>query len=143
VKTSITFDFEFPHPIERVWARLADSATMAKWLMPNDFAPRLGHRFTFRREPMPQLGFDGITHCEVIELEAPTLLAFTFKGGPLDTIVRFRLEPTAKGTRMHFEHSGFDVDDPRQQFSFDAMSKGWAGLGKRFEELLAPEAASR
>jgi len=37
---------------------------MADWLMPNDFQPRLGHKFQFRTKPAP--GFDGIVNCEVV-----------------------------------------------------------------------------
>jgi hypothetical protein len=31
--------------------------------MPNDFEPRVGHRFTFRTDPVPAHGFDGIVRC--------------------------------------------------------------------------------
>lgn len=137
MKRSITHEFTLPHPIERVWALLIDPVAMAKWMMPNDFQPTLGHRFEFRRAPMPALGFDGITRCEVIALEPPSHLAFTFCGGALDTVVRFRLEPAGEGTRLRFEHSGFDLDDPRQGFSFDAMNGGWAKLGASLDALLA------
>jgi uncharacterized protein YndB with AHSA1/START domain len=47
---------------------------LARWLMPNDFKPVVGHAFTFRTEPVPQHGFDGIAACEVLELEAPRLM---------------------------------------------------------------------
>lgn len=70
---------------------------MKQWMMPNDFQPKLGHRFTFRRPPIPQLNFDGISHCEVTVLELPERLEFTFVGGGLDTVVRFRLVPQGRG----------------------------------------------
>lgn len=139
MKRSIAFEFEFAHPPERVWLLLTSSEAMAKWLMPNDFRPVLGHRFTLQREPLPELAFDGVTRCEVITLKPARELAFTFCGGVLDTIVSFRLERTESGTRLYFEHSGFDIDDPRQAFAFQAMSGGWAKLGSTFEALLASE----
>jgi uncharacterized protein YndB with AHSA1/START domain len=46
--------------------------------MSNDLAPEIGHAFTFQMKP--QRGWDGITHCEVIELEPMRRLAMTYRG---------------------------------------------------------------
>jgi len=35
--TTIEREIVFPHPREDVWRALTDSATLAQWLMPNDF----------------------------------------------------------------------------------------------------------
>jgi uncharacterized protein YndB with AHSA1/START domain len=97
----------YEHPVERVWRALTDRGALAQWLMPNDFEPRIGHRFKFRTDPQP--GFDGIVDCEVLELEPPRTLAITWRGGPIDTVVRWTLEPLeANRTRMRFEQSGFE-----------------------------------
>jgi uncharacterized protein YndB with AHSA1/START domain len=88
-----------------VWHALTDSEALARWLMPNDFAPRVGHRFTFRTQPGP--GFDGVVRCEVLELAAPSRLAFTWVGGPIDTVVRFSLTGERGGTRLVLEQTGF------------------------------------
>jgi uncharacterized protein YndB with AHSA1/START domain len=45
-----------PQPPGRVWQALTDSALLARWLMPNDFKPVVGHVFTFRTEPVPLHG---------------------------------------------------------------------------------------
>ncbi len=95
----------YAHPPERVWRALTTPELLSRWLMPNDFAPVVGHRFTFHTEPGP--GFDGVVHCEVLELEAPEVLAFSWRGGPLDTHVRFELTPEGAGTRLRMTHSGF------------------------------------
>lgn len=95
----------YPHPPERVWRVLTEADLLARWLMPNDFQPRVGHRFTFRTDPAP--GFDGVVHCEVLELEPPVRLAFTWKGGPIDTVVRITLAAEGDGTRLRMEQSGF------------------------------------
>lgn len=95
----------YPYPPERVWRALTDPTAMADWLMPNDFEPKIGHRFQFRTKPAP--GFDGIVHCEVLELEPPRTLAFSWRGGGVETVVRFTLERVAGGTCLHFEQTGF------------------------------------
>ena len=98
-------DRVYPHRRELVWRALTTSELLERWLMPNDFEPRVGHHFTFRTEPGP--GFDGIVHCEVLELVEQERLVISWKGGPLDTRVAFALEDCDGGTRLRIEHSGF------------------------------------
>ena len=64
--SSIVTDSFLPHPPAKVWNALTDPALLAAWLMPNDFVPALGHRFTFQTEPVPAQGFDGVIRCEVL-----------------------------------------------------------------------------
>lgn len=103
--SSIRVERTYPHPRGTVWRALTDSELLARWLMPNDFEPRLGHRFTFQTEPAP--GFDGVVHCEVKEITDQQSLVLSWRGGPVDTIVRFTLEDVEGGTRMVMEQSGF------------------------------------
>ncbi len=90
---------------------LTDPVALGAWLMPNDFEATLGHRFTFRTDPGP--GFDGIVHCEVLTLEPPRRMVWSWRGGPLDTTVHFTLSPVAtesaaESTRLDFEQRGFE-----------------------------------
>jgi uncharacterized protein YndB with AHSA1/START domain len=96
---------EVAYPREMVWAALTEGGQLAAWLMPNDFQPKVGHRFTFTTKPAP--GFDGVVRCEVLELRPPERVAFSWKGGPLDTVVSFDLAETAAGTRITLCHAGF------------------------------------
>jgi uncharacterized protein YndB with AHSA1/START domain len=56
---SLVIEREMPHPPEKVWRALTQSALLAEWLMQNDFAPKVGHRFNFRAPPMPH--WNGVT----------------------------------------------------------------------------------
>jgi uncharacterized protein YndB with AHSA1/START domain len=105
MKGDLHFEAVYPHPPERVWQAITDSAELSQWLMPNDFQPRLGHKFQFRSRPAP--GWDGVVNCEVIELDPPRRLAYTWRSSKLDTVVSFTLEPAPGGTRLHLEHKGF------------------------------------
>ena len=102
---SIHVETEYPHPPERVWTALTDPRAIAEWLMPNDFEARLGHRFQFRMTNAR--GWSGIVDREVIRVEAPRRLAYTWKSDKVDTVVEWTLEPTATGTRVALHHSGF------------------------------------
>jgi uncharacterized protein YndB with AHSA1/START domain len=130
--TSIKVDQFFPHPPELVWRVLTTSELMARWLMPNDFKPEIGHSFTFRGKPVPGADFSGTGASEVLAVEEPTLLRITWKDaekpdGP-ETIVTWRLAAEGRGTRMFLEHTGFDVDDTQLQAMRRIMNGGWRGI---------------
>ncbi len=85
------FEMQYPHPPEQVWRALTNSEALGQWLMLNDFKPVVGHRFQFRTKPAP--GFDGIVQCEVMEIEPPARLVYTWTGGGVDTTLTWTLEP--------------------------------------------------
>src|ERR1043166_6886459 len=106
MKRDIRLRKTYPHPPEAVWDALTDPVAIAEWLMPNDFQPKVGHRFTMRTKQAP--GFDGIVHCEVLTIEKPRRLAYSWKGGGIDTVVTFTLERIAAGTMLMLEQTGFE-----------------------------------
>jgi uncharacterized protein YndB with AHSA1/START domain len=101
----LRFEALYPYPPEQVWTALTDPAAIGEWLMPNDFRPEVGHAFTFTTRPAP--GFDGIVRCEVLTVEEPVHLAYSWKGGGIDTIVSYWLAPEGAATRLIMEQSGF------------------------------------
>lgn len=133
-----------PQSPGRVWRALATRAALADWMYPNDFEPRVGHHFTFRVPANPKVGFDGlVVHCEVVECEPPRRLVFSWSvGGPVvDTRVSFRLEPDGDGTRIHFEHAGFDVSQPQGGQALRGAEFGWAKMLKQLAVVAAGLAA--
>jgi uncharacterized protein YndB with AHSA1/START domain len=106
VKADIVVDVIYPYPIERVWTALTTSEGLAAWLMPNDFEAVTGHSFEMRTKPAP--GFDGIVHCEVLELDPPGHMVWSWRGGKVDTTVTFTLEDLdGERTRFHMRQLGF------------------------------------
>jgi uncharacterized protein YndB with AHSA1/START domain len=139
-----------PQPREQVWWAITDSATLTQWMYPNDFEPRIGHHFTFQVPPNPKVNFDGlVVRCEVLECEPPIgdvggRLAFSWSaGGLVDTRVSFRLEPDGEGTRILFEHSGFDVSQPWGDQALRGAEFGWAKMLKQLPAVVARLAADR
>jgi uncharacterized protein YndB with AHSA1/START domain len=109
-------------------------------MFPNDFEPRVGHHFTFRVPGNPKKNFDGlVVRCEVLECEPPSTLAFSWSaGGPVEnTRVSYRLEPDGEGTRLVFEHSGFDVSQPFGEQAFKGAEFGWAKMFKQLAAVVA------
>lgn len=106
MSTTLRIDREYPHPRDLLWRALTEPELLARWLMPNDFRPVVGHRFSFRTEPGP--GFDGIVRCEVLEVVALERLAYTWAGGPIDTRITFTLSDAPAGCRLQVEQTGFE-----------------------------------
>ncbi|MCA9646609.1 MAG: SRPBCC domain-containing protein [Polyangiaceae bacterium] len=137
---TIEVDYFIDAPPPRVWRALTDPKLLAAWLMENDIRAEVGHRFTFRAKPMP--GWDGVVQCEVLEVDEPHLLRYSWRGGSeehrLDTIVTWRLRPAEDGgTRLRLEHSGFR---PQDAFALEGLARGWRGkVAERITELLTSE----
>jgi uncharacterized protein YndB with AHSA1/START domain len=104
----LKLDVFYPYSPERVWQAITNRRVLAQWLMENDFEPRIGHKFRF--EPQPHQGVNEAIHCEVIELDEPRSLSYTWRGGLMGkpTIVTWRLVPMEGGTQLQLEHKGFE-----------------------------------
>lgn len=136
----IVRELVIPEKVEVVWQALATSASLAEWMFPNDFEPRVGHRFTFQVPGNPKANFDGlIVRCEVLECNPPTRLAFSWSaGGPVEnTRVSFRLETDGDGTRVFFEHSGFDLSQPFGNQALQGAEFGWAKMLEKLSAVVA------
>lgn len=129
----------FSQPPEKVWAAIANRDALAEWMYPNDFEPQVGHRFAFQVPPNPQVKFEGLTvRCEVLTCEPPTRLEFSWSAAALvDTRVSFLLEPTDDGTRLSFEHSGFEITEGFGPQAFKGAEYGWAMMLKQLAAKLA------
>lgn len=94
----------YPYPPERVWQVLIDRRALAAWMMENDFEPKVGHRFRFYSQPLP--GLKTTIQCEVVELEEPARLAYTWQESPTaePSLVVWTLTPVAGGTQLRLKH---------------------------------------
>ena len=103
----------YPHRIEKVWAALTDPTLVPLWTTTGrggrlvGFEPTVGNRFRFVGTPFP--GWNGVVHCEVLEVEGPHLLRYSWANQPDDdpTYLSYRLIATAGGTTFTYDHTGF------------------------------------
>jgi uncharacterized protein YndB with AHSA1/START domain len=127
----IVVEETFPHTPETLWKTLTTGALIGRWLMaPTGFEPVKGKRFTFQTKPAGE--WDGVIHCQVLEVTPNERLAFAWKGGHeentgygsrLDTVVTWILSRVENGTRLRLVHSGFVL--PKNDSAFKTMSEGW------------------
>lgn len=126
---TIRLQREYDATVAELWDLIATRDGLAAWLMPNDFEPVVGHRFTFTDTPRPPL-YDGVVGCTVLELEPLRRLRLSWVGGPIDTVVTFTLTELAPGrVRLDLEHTGFS--GLRASFVRAVLGLGWRGLLRR------------
>ncbi|MEJ0045420.1 MAG: SRPBCC domain-containing protein [Rhodospirillales bacterium] len=121
---SVVIERELPYPPEKLWRALTQPHLIEEWLMKNDFAPVLDHRFNLRADW-------GAVDCQVLAIEPPKTLSYTWNAYGLASIVTWTLTPTATGTHLRLEQSGFRPD---QQQAYHGAQAGWP----RFLATLGP-----
>ena len=130
---SLSFEFDFPHPQEKVWRALTDPTLLTEWLLPVvELKLEPGAAFTLRTQPQP--GWDGIVNCRFLEVEPHRKISWRWVVGDIDTVVTFTLTPTASGTRLSLVQSGFRPD---QKQNFGGARYGWKMMGGKLVDLLA------
>ena len=128
----IMVDEIFPHAPEIIWKTLTTGALMGRWLSmaPAGFEAVSGTHFTMQTTPAG--AWDGVIHCQVLEVIPYERLVYTWRGGHeanvgygsrLDTVVTWMLSRAENGTRLRLVHSGFVL--PRNETAFRNMSEGW------------------
>ncbi len=139
MQRAIIVERVMPHTPEKVWRVLTTSELISEWLMPNDFQPTVGHRFSFQSKPMGT--WNGLVDCQVLECDPPRRLRYSWTGGSDDnaqygtrliSVVTWTLTPAEGGTRLRMEHDGFG---PGNAFAYEAMSGGWARIAGKISEL--------
>jgi uncharacterized protein YndB with AHSA1/START domain len=138
----IVVDELFPHAPETIWKTLTNGELMGRWLgmSPTGFEAVKGKRFTYQTTAAG--AWDGVIHCEVLEVIPNERLAYAWKGGHeanagygsrLDTVVTFTLSKAENGTRLRLVHSGFVL--PQNEIAFTNMGGGWKKVVPRIGAL--------
>lgn len=142
----IVVDEVFPHTLDVVWKTLTTPELMARWLRmePKGFRAAVGTRFTYQTTPAG--AWDGVIHCQVLEVEPLERLSYAWKGGDdgnvgygsrLDTVVTFLLAAVENGTRIRLVHSGFVL--PKNASAFENMSVGWTKVVRTIDAIASEE----
>ncbi|MFO0838775.1 MAG: SRPBCC domain-containing protein [Phycisphaerae bacterium] len=135
---SIAFEFDLPHPAEKVWRALTEPALLAEWLLPvAGFKLDAGASFAFHAQPQP--GWDGVVNCKLREIEPHRKLSYAWVVGDIHTVVTFTLTPAAGSegkprTLLSVVQSGFK---PSQKQAFGGARYGWRMMGGKLVDLLA------
>ena len=131
---AVVVEREFPFAPEKLWRALTQPHLIREWLMSNDFAPAVGHRFNLRGE------WGGVLDCEVLAIEPHKALSYSWNFANDDpafnmqSVVTFTLAPTRTGTQLRMEQVGFRPD---QKQAYGGARAGWQENFGKLEQLLA------
>ncbi|MCL6562935.1 MAG: SRPBCC domain-containing protein [Firmicutes bacterium] len=133
---SVSLDFDCSSPTERVWSALTDPTTLSRWMFfeTEDFRPVVGCRFHFR--PKPEIGWPAVVAGEVLEVQAPHRLVYTWEVSQLGhaTRVTWTLTPLdGGGTRLHLEQRGFA---PEATQELEGARYGWSAQMGQLQQVL-------
>ncbi|HEY2068729.1 MAG TPA: SRPBCC domain-containing protein [Rhizomicrobium sp.] len=124
---SVVVERDIPFPPEKIWRALTQPHLIAEWLMKNDFAPVVDHRFTLSANW-------GSVDCQVLTVEPEKALAYTWGAMGLGTVVTWTLTPTSTGTHLRMEQSGFSPDRPQ---NYQGAKFGWQKFFANLEQVVA------
>ncbi|MCQ4631953.1 SRPBCC domain-containing protein [Shinella sp. CPCC 100929] len=130
---AVVVEREIAHPPEKLWRALTQPHLISEWLMKTDFAPVVGHDFTLR-------GDWGSVDCRVLTVEPGRMLSYTWDhvhddpAFDLRSVVSFTLTPTATGTHLRMEQTGFRSE---QKQAFGGARHGWQEHFTNLERVLA------
>ncbi len=124
---SVIVERDIAYPPEKIWRALTQPHLISEWLMNNNFAPTVGHSFKLTADW-------GSVDCTVQSIEPGKTLSYTWDAMGLESIVTWTLQPTANGTRLRMEQSGFRLD---QEQAFQGAKYGWQKFFASLENVIA------
>ena len=95
--------------------------------MKNDFKPVVDHKFNLRADW-------GAVDCQVLKVDPPKTLSYTWAAHGLESVVTWTLTPTSKGAKLQMAQSGFRPD--QEQF-YQGAKLGWGNFFAKLEQVLA------
>jgi uncharacterized protein YndB with AHSA1/START domain len=134
-------------PVARVWRALTDYREFGEW-----FRVKIDGPFVPGEVSRGNVTYPGYEHLKweavVKAMEPERLFSFTWHPAAVDpkmdyskepqTLVEFRLEKTAEGTRLTVTESGFDkIPAGRRPEAFRMNEGGWAQQMKNIEAYVA------
>jgi uncharacterized protein YndB with AHSA1/START domain len=150
VTQDIVVEDVLPHAPETIWKTLTTGELMSRWLQmtPAGFEAVKGTHFTLQTKPAG--AWDGVIHCEVLEVMRNERLSYSWRGGHegnvgygsrLDTVVTWTLSRVESGTRLRLVHSGFVT--PTNDTSFKNLSEGWNKVIRNVDTIAAEQNSSK
>jgi uncharacterized protein YndB with AHSA1/START domain len=135
---------ELKAPVARVWRALTDHREFGEWFrcdLPEPFAVGRTCRGRITHPGYEHLAFEAVVQV----MEPERLFSFLWHPYAVDasvdysveppTLVEFRLEKVAGGTRLEVTESGFDkLPEARRAEAFRMNDGGWTAQMKNIEE---------
>ena len=138
MEDKIVKEYNFNHPIDKVWKAISSADEISAWFIKADFEPKPGYKYTFTASE--EQNCTQITG-EVKEA-TPYTLAYTWvlENTTVETLVTWKLEPHENGTRLNLEHSGISAYPGDTAVAmFKNYSGGWQACADELTKYLEAE----
>jgi uncharacterized protein YndB with AHSA1/START domain len=126
----IATELVIDRPPERLWEVMTREGLVEQWLGCLRYKAEIGHVFYMQPDAAKRAADDvaGATHCEMLELEAPRVMRFSwFYPDMPRTEVEICLTPEGGSTRVSLVHRGWDQFDGEMiQQIRDGLAGGWS-----------------
>lgn len=126
----------FKQSPEEVWEYLTNPELIEQWLMTTkNFKPVLGQKFQFTFTAKPGSRYDGVVHCEIMEIVPFSKLSYSWDGHLQDkskyfnSMVSWTLLRQNNGTELQLEHNGFEILEDILNHT-----NGWKSCLQKFED---------
>jgi uncharacterized protein YndB with AHSA1/START domain len=104
--------FELPAPAQEVFAALLDEELLTRWLAERvRVDARKGGVFQFWGRDVIWCNSENETHGEILELDSPHTLVFSWRWKNHQSRVSLRVSETGSGSRLAVEHSFESIDE--------------------------------
>lgn len=127
---SVIIERDIAQPAAKIWKALTQSHLISEWLMANDFDLKVGHKFKLRGE------WGGVLDCEVLAIDPERSMSYAWDHAnddplyALKSVVTYTLTPTASGTHLRVEQTGFR---PEQKQAYGGAHAGWKAFLDKLE----------
>ena len=133
----ISKEYEFKHPMSKVWDAISNGDKISQWFIKTDFIPEEGFQYTFKHE----VGDDCTTiNGTVLKANPINELVYTWivEGTEAITTVSWVLSESNGVTKLLLEHSGIS-NYPADTVSpmFNSFSSGWDNCASDLANFLA------
>ncbi|MFF2888538.1 SRPBCC family protein [Paenibacillus sp. NPDC057967] len=135
---TLNLEYQYKTSIERLWSAITNSTKLSKWIanihtgepMENDFKPAVGHQFQFRTQPNEW--WDGIISGEVLIVEEPKRVSYTWSSGAEKHTVTWTLQDLGnREVNLHLEQTG--LSNPQ---ALGGAKFGWSKWCGELEKML-------
>lgn len=135
MKADVALDFQYTSSVDQVWKALTESDILEQWIWANDFKPVVGHKFQFKSEPNEY--WDGIVNGEVLEVDEPHKLAYTWDSAGEETTITWTLTAVSDDkTNLHFEMTGFSEETKSMPGAIEGAKYSWTEFGNKLKTVL-------
>ena len=126
------------HSIDKIWNAISKGEELSAWFIKADFKAEKGYQYTFTASEDKGC----VTISGEVKQADPYVLIYTWvvENTNVITTVKWDLQQTENGTKLHLEHSGISGYEGETAIAmFESFNGGWDGCINLLTDYLKQE----